>query len=146
MVIEIKTFDELDIRELYQILQLRSEIFVVEQDCVYQDMDDRDYRALHIIGKKNNLVVAYTRIFEPGNYFKESSIGRVCVKKNERGHGYGLSIMEVSLKAISDRFGAMPIRISAQKHLINFYNSLGFVERGTGYMEDGIPHIKMIKK
>jgi len=146
MVVEIKTFDELNTRELYQILQLRSEVFVVEQHSVYQDLDDKDYKAIHILGLYNNLLVAYTRIFRPGDYFKEASIGRVIVKKGMRGHGYGFRIMEASLKAILDRYGSVPICISAQKYLIDFYNSLGFVERGTEYLEDGIPHITMIKK
>ena len=146
MIIEIKIFEEFDIWELYQIMRLRSEIFVVEQDCAYQDLDEKDYKALHIIGKKDNRVVAYTRVFGPGDYFKKASIGRVIVKKNERSHGYGQHIMEVSLKTIAERFGLVPIRISAQKQLMNFYNSLGFIERGNEYMEDGIPHIKMIRK
>ncbi len=146
MVVEIKTFNELHTRELYQILQLRSEVFVVEQDCAYQDLDNKDYGALHIVGLSNNVIVAYARIFGPGDYFKEAGIGRVVVKKNERGHGYGLYIMEASLKAIRDKFGSVPICISAQKYLIDFYNSLGFVEMGNDYLEDGIPHIKMLKK
>jgi len=146
MVLEIKTFDELETRELYQILQLRSEVFVVEQNCVYQDMDDKDYSALHIIGIRNNGVMAYTRVFKPGDYFKEASIGRVVVKKAERGYGYASHIMEYSLKAISDRFGPVPVRISAQKYLMDFYNSLGFVKKGNEYLEDGIPHIAMLRK
>lgn len=146
MVVEIRTFDELHTRELYQILQLRSEVFVVEQHCPYQDMDDKDFMALHILGKKNNLLVAYTRVFGPADYFKEASIGRVIVKKDERGHGYGLHIMEASINVISDRFGSVPIRISAQKYLTDFYNSLGFVETGNEYLEDGIPHITMRKE
>lgn len=145
MVVEIKTFNELHTRELYQILQLRSEVFVVEQHCAYQDLDDKDHRAIHIVGMSNNVVVAYARIFSPGDYFKEASIGRVIVKKNERGHGYGLYIMEASIKAIKNRFGSVPICISAQKYLTKFYNSLGFVEMGNDYLEDGIPHIKMLR-
>lgn len=146
MVVEIKTFDELHTGELYQILQLRSKVFVVEQNCVYQDLDDKDYMALHIIGKRNDVLVAYTRIFKQGDYFKEASIGRVTVKMEERGHGYGLQIMEASINAIIDRFGPVPIRISAQKYLIAFYNSLGFTEMGNEYLEDGIPHIDMLRK
>lgn len=146
MVLAIKTFDGLELKELYQILQLRSEVFVVEQDCVYQDMDNMDYCALHIMGIRNNTIMAYTRIFKPGDYYREASIGRVIVKKTERGNGYASDIMHYSLKAISERFGLVPVRISAQKQLINFYNSLGFVEIGNGYLEDGIPHIAMLRE
>ncbi|HUH48025.1 MAG TPA: GNAT family N-acetyltransferase [Arenibacter sp.] len=146
MVVEIKTFDELHIRELYQILQLRSEVFVVEQHCAYQDLDGKDYRALHITGKKNDSPVAYARIFGPGDYFEEVSIGRVIVKKEERGQGFGFLIMEASLKVITDRFGSVPICISAQKYLTKFYNSQGFIEMGNEYLEDGIPHFKMLRK
>lgn len=146
MVVEIRTFDELDTRQLYQILQLRSEIFVVEQHCAYQDLDGKDYKALHILGIEENILVAYTRILGPGDYFKEAGIGRVTVKRNKRGHGYGLHIMQISIKTITDRFGSVPILISAQKYLIDFYNSLGFVEMGNEYLEDGIPHIGMLRK
>lgn len=145
MIFEVRTFDELTTRELYQILQLRSEVFVVEQNCAYQDLDNKDFKALHYIGIKDNSIGAYIRIFRPGDYFKEAAIGRVIVKKELRGHGHGLHIMENSLKIVSDRYGSVPVRISAQKHLSNFYASLGFVGTGNEYLEDGIPHISMIR-
>jgi len=140
-----KSFSELTITELYQILQLRSEVFVVEQDCVYQDLDFKDQKALHIIGFKENKVVAYTRIFKPGDYFKNASIGRVVVSKNERNFGYGVDLMEASIKATEENFNTKQITISAQVYLTNFYNSLGFKKVGEEYLEDGIPHIRMDK-
>ena len=94
MEIVVKNFDELSIYELYDLLQLRTEIFVVEQDCVYQDLDGKDSKALHIIGKKEGKIVAYTRCFEPGIYFEEASIGRVVVQFEQRKYGYGHHIMQ----------------------------------------------------
>ena len=91
---KISVFNELSIVELYDLLQLRSEVFVVEQDCVYQDIDGKDLKALHVLGYKNEKLVAYTRVFKPGDYFKEASIGRVVVKASERQHQYGYEIMK----------------------------------------------------
>ncbi|WP_179375464.1 GNAT family N-acetyltransferase [Winogradskyella wichelsiae] len=143
--IEIKTFTELSTQELYKLLQLRSEVFVVEQDCVYQDIDGKDQKALHILGYKDEKLVAYTRIFEAGYYFEETSIGRVLVRFNERKFKYGYTIMEASIAAIKTRYNETNIRISAQSYLKKFYNNLGFNEVGAEYLEDGIPHINMIK-
>ncbi|WP_047246896.1 GNAT family N-acetyltransferase [Maribacter thermophilus] len=144
ITITIKTFDELDTLELYNILRLRSAVFVVEQDCVYQDVDGKDQKALHVIGKKEGRIVAYTRIFGPGDYFEEASIGRVVVSQEERKFGYGIDIMKTSIKAVHEHLNEKKIRISAQKYLTKFYNSLGFLETGEEYLEDGIPHIAMI--
>ena len=146
MEIIIKTFEELSVYELYDILQLRSAIFVVEQDCVYQDLDGKDFKALHIIGKKEGKTVAYTRCFRPGVYFDEASIGRVVVDFKERKYGYGHDIMKASIKAIKDHYNTETIKLSAQTYLKKFYNSHGFFEIGKEYLEDGIPHIAMIKK
>ncbi|SDR91872.1 GNAT family N-acetyltransferase [Christiangramia echinicola] len=143
--IEVKKFSELTLTELYDILQLRSEVFVVEQDCVYQDIDGKDAEALHIIGFKNDKVVAYTRCFKPGYYFEEAAIGRVVVKESERKYGYGHEIMNASDKAIKDHFNTSNIKLSAQQYLIKFYESHGYSTTGEGYLEDGIPHIAMIK-
>jgi ElaA protein len=126
--IKVKTFDELTILELYNLLQLRSEVFVVEQNCVYQDIDGKDQKALHIIGFKNNKIVAYTRCFKPGDYFKYASIGRVVVTKEERQYKYGYVIMEASIKAIKDYYKEATIKLSAQTYLKHFYNNLGFKE------------------
>ncbi|MDX1461471.1 MAG: GNAT family N-acetyltransferase [Marinirhabdus sp.] len=144
MDITVKTFDELSIHELHDILQLRSEIFVVEQDCVYQDIDGKDRKALHVIGRKNQKIVAYTRCFPPGYYFEEAAIGRVVVARNERKHGYGHEIMEASIDAIKKRYGTKNIKLSAQTYLIAFYESHGFKTTGDEYLEDGIPHIAML--
>ncbi|AVR44828.1 GNAT family N-acetyltransferase [Christiangramia fulva] len=144
--ISIKEFHELSLDELYDILQLRSEVFVVEQDCVYQDIDGKDRKAIHVVGFKNNEVVAYTRCFKPGFYFTEAAIGRVVVKKSERKFGYGHAIMEASHKAINRFFNTSEIRLSAQQYLIKFYESHGYETSGEGYLEDGIPHINMLKK
>jgi ElaA protein len=143
--IKVKTFKELNTQELYNILQLRSEVFVVEQDCVYQDLDGKDEKALHIIGFKKNKVVAYTRVFKPGDYFEYASIGRVVVDQNEREHKYGYDIMNASVEAIKVRYNETKIKISAQTYLKRFYNNLDFFEVGEEYLEDGIPHVGMIK-
>lgn len=140
-----KTFSELKTQELYDMLQLRSEVFVVEQDCVYQDVDGKDQMALHILGYKGERLVAYTRIFKPGDYFEESSIGRVVVRASERKFKYGYSIMQASIEAIKKHYDENIIRISAQMYLKKFYNNLDFKEVGEKYLEDGIPHINMIK-
>ena len=143
--IQIKNFSELTTKELYDILQLRSEVFVVEQDCVYQDMDGKDTVALHVMGFKDTILVAYARLFQAGHYFNETSIGRVVVKKNERHQKDGHDIMLASIDVLKQQFNASVIKISAQCYLKKFYNSLGFKETGNTYLEDGIPHIAMIK-
>lgn len=145
LTIAIKTFQELGAQELYELLQLRSEVFVVEQHCVYQDLDGKDSIALHIVGTKNGKIVAYTRIFRPGDYMDKASIGRVVVKVSERQHGYGLDIMKASIDAIHQHFQETVISLSAQSYLKKFYNSLEFQAVGEGYLEDGIPHIKMVR-
>ncbi|MGF1555796.1 GNAT family N-acetyltransferase [Paucihalobacter sp.] len=144
--IQTKEFNHLSLQELYAILQLRSEIFVVEQNCVYQDLDGKDEAALHILGFKHKKLVAYTRVFEPGYYFKEASIGRVVVGQNERKFGYGYDIMMASIQVVQIHFKTSNIRISAQCYLKRFYNNLNFVEDGVAYLEDGIPHISMLFK
>ena len=143
--ISIKTFNELSLDELYYLLRLRSEVFVVEQDCVYQDVDGKDHKALHIIGKKENTIIAYTRIFKPGDYFKEASIGRVVVSEKARHLKYGNQLMEASIKAVEEAFHTKEIKLSAQKYLEKFYTNLGFKTIGEPYLEDGIPHIAMVK-
>ena len=143
MEIRIKTFNQLSLSELYTILKLRAEVFVVEQNCVYQDIDGKDQKALHVIGEANGEIVAYTRCFNKGFYFDEASIGRVLVKQEHRKYGYGHQIMTASLQAIKDRFNTEHIKLSAQQYLMKFYESHGFTSLGDGYLEDGIPHIAM---
>ncbi|WP_439153364.1 GNAT family N-acetyltransferase [Winogradskyella sp.] len=143
--IKTKTFQELSTKELYDLLQLRSEVFVVEQDCVYQDIDGKDQKALHILGYKDDDLVAYTRTFKPGDYFEVSSIGRVVVKDTERSHNYGYDIMNASIKAVKNHYKENRIKVSAQTYLKRFYNNLEFFEVGEEYLEDGIPHIAMVR-
>jgi len=141
----IKSFSELNTNELYQILQLRAEVFVVEQDCVYQDVDGKDQKSLHVFGTKNNKIIAYTRIFKPGDYFKNASIGRVVVVASERKFGFGHDVMKASILAIKNYFKEDIITISAQVYLKKFYESHEFYQVGKDYLEDGIPHIEMLK-
>ena len=142
--ITTKTFDQLTTTELYNLLQLRSQVFVVEQDCVYQDLDGKDKKALHVLGIKDQKIVAYTRIFKPGDYFEFSSIGRVVVDNSQRQHKYGYDIMTASINTIKEYYNTTKIKISAQCYLKRFYNNLQFFEIGEDYLEDGIPHIAMI--
>jgi ElaA protein len=141
----VKKFNELSIQELYAILQLRSEVFVVEQDCVYQDIDYKDQKAFHVLGIKEEKIIAYARIFNSGNYFSKPSIGRIIVKENQRKYKYGFQLVSTSIQYIEDNFIEKTILISAQTYLTKFYNSLGFIQQGEGYLEDGIPHIKMLR-
>lgn len=144
MEIVVKTFHELTLNELYDVLKLRCEVFVVEQNCVYPDIDGKDHEALHIIGKDDSGIVAYTRCFSPGIYFTEAAIGRVVVKQEMRKFGYGYEIMKASIEALKSRYPTSVIKLSGQTYLIKFYESLGFRTIGKPYLEDGIPHIAMI--
>tara|TARA_R110002051_G_scaffold199848_1_gene266800 strand:+ start:189772 stop:190215 length:444 start_codon:yes stop_codon:yes gene_type:complete len=145
LISHIKTFNELSTEELYALLRLRSEVFVVEQNCVYQDIDGKDHKALHILGYNDNQLVAYTRIFKSGDYFENASIGRVVVAQQQRQHKFGYAIMEASINAIKLHYNETKIKISAQTYLKRFYNTLGFKEIGEEYLEDDIPHIAMVK-
>jgi ElaA protein len=145
MKIFVKNFDELTLDELHDLLQLRSQIFVVEQDCVYQDIDGKDIQALHVFGKKDGNIVAYTRCFQSGIYFKEASIGRVAVLEDRRKQNYGNIIMKHSIKAIEKHYHTKVIKLSAQTYLVKFYESHGFIREGEEYLEDGIPHVAMIR-
>lgn len=145
MVFTIKKFKKLTTQELYDILQLRSEVFVVEQDCVYQDLDNKDYLAYHVLGILDNRIVAYARIFKSGDYFLKPSIGRIVVKKEFRKHKYGYQLVLNSIQFVEKNFKEISILISAQSYLTKFYNSLGFIQIGEEYLEDGIPHIKMLR-
>ena len=139
MIWEVKEWAELSTSEVENIFSLRSEVFVVEQDCVYQDIDGKDQKAKHVLGKKENDIVAYARIFKPGEYFKEASFGRAVVKKTERGKGVGDELVINCLENISEE----QIKISAQSYLKGFYGKHGFKAEGKEYLEDGIPHTAM---
>ena len=140
----IKKFSELSTEEIYNILKLRSEVFVVEQNCVYQDIDEKDKKATHLFLEKNNDIIAYTRIFKKGDYYKENpSIGRVVVSKKERGKNLGKEIMLNSIEFIKKELEGKKIELSAQKYLDKFYRDLDFYSEGEDYLEDGIPHQRM---
>lgn len=138
-----KTFDELSTKELYQILRLRSEVFVVEQNCVYQDIDNKDQKALHLFGIVEGEIIAYSRLFKPGDYFEFSSIGRVVVAEKNRVKNFGHELIDQSILEINRRFNVQNITISAQLYLKKFYESHGFVATSETYLEDDIPHIEM---
>jgi len=143
---EIKSFDELTTSALYAIIQLRVEVFVVEQNCPYQDLDYADQKALHLMGyDEENRLAAYTRIFDKGIKYAEASIGRVVTAPFARGKGAGRELMEASIQQIYRQFGRQPIRISAQQYLEKFYSSLGFETVSDMYLEDNIPHVEMLK-
>ena len=146
MEINTYIYNELTTNQLYNILKLRAEVFVVEQNCAYQDLDNKDNKALHLIGEINNEIIAYTRIFKKGDYFTNSSIGRVLVKKEFRKKELGKAIMEKYIEIIKKNTKEEKIEISAQKYLTKFYKDLGFKKTGKEYLEDNIPHIKMILK
>jgi len=142
----LKKFNALTTHELYAILRLRSEVFVVEQNCVFQDMDDKDQQCHHLMGWQENLLGAYTRLVPPGLTYPEASIGRVVTSPAVRRSGEGKTLIEKSIEEVSNLYGKGPIKIGAQLYLKQFYNSFGFEQIGDVYDEDGIDHIKMIRK
>lgn len=143
MEMKIKKFEELTNLELYRILKARAEVFVVEQDCCYQDLDDKDLKATHIWLEEKDKVLAYARTLEPGVSYEEASIGRVIT--TERGKGYGLQVMQAAVsQLLSD--GYNEIRISAQCYAREFYEKCGFIVDSEEYLEDGIPHHEMVWK
>ena len=141
-----KYFTDLSTKELYDILQLRSEIFVVEQNCVYNDLDGLDKVAIHQFIKKEGKIIAYSRLLKPGTRFSEFSIGRVVVKQSERGTGLGKELMEAAKNYMVNELGATKIKVSAQSYLQKFYENLGFEIVTEMYLEDGIPHFGMLYK
>lgn len=140
----IKSFQELTSQELYNILQLRTEVFVVEQNCVFQDMDNKDSKCYHLMCLENEKLVAYTRLVPAGVSFAEVSIGRVVSSPSVRGRGLGKMLMEKSIEESDRLFGKLSIRIGAQFYLLDFYKSFGFFPDGEIYLEDDIEHIEMI--
>ncbi len=154
----LKKFEDLTLFELYAILQLRNEVFAVEQNCVYPDLDNKDQHSFHLMGwsgcpqglpgrllpEQQEKLTAYTRIIPPGIANKEPTIGRVVTAAAVRGAGAGRELMERSIKATYQLFGKLPIRVGAQLYLLSFYSSLGFKQTSDVYLEDGIDHIEMI--
>jgi ElaA protein len=142
MIWEIKEWSELSTKEVENIFSLRSEVFIVEQDCVYQDIDRKDQKAKHLLGYDKDLLVAHSRLLKPGDYFDQHSFGRAVVKKSHRGLGLGDELVKRSIKELGDQ---TEIKISAQYHLEKLYQNNGFVSVGDTYLEDGIPHIAMFR-
>jgi ElaA protein len=146
MIWTLKPFDELTAKELYNILKLRNEVFIVEQNCPYQDLDDKDLYAFHLMGLKDNKLLAYSRLLAPGISYSESSIGRVVSSPASRKTGMGKKLMKESILQIRNLFQTDVIRIGAQLYLKKFYESFGFIQDGETYLEDNIPHIIMLRK
>jgi ElaA protein len=145
-----KLFKELSVDDLYAILKVRQEVFAIEQDCIYQDMDDLDKFAWHLIGTtksshKSPEVVAYLRVVFPNHNYKEPSIGRLLTVKSVRGTGLGKELLRQALYKMSSDYPKQAIRISAQQHLIKFYYNFGFTQVSEPYDEDGIAHIEMLR-
>ena len=143
---KIKPFEALNVNELYDLLKLRSEIFVVEQNCVYLDLDGKDKKALHLIGEYDNKIVAYVRLFDAGITFDNASIGRVVIDADYRDRKWGHDLMREAISAIKSNFNKEKITIGAQLYLKKFYESHGFVQSSEMYLEDDIPHIEMIRE
>ncbi|MBN3582490.1 GNAT family N-acetyltransferase [Algoriphagus aestuarii] len=141
----VKSFAELSNYELYNILKLRNEVFVVEQNCVYQDADNKDLKGDHLMIKGEDGLLAYARILPPGVSYKEVSIGRVVSHPKARRMGVGKELMKKALEFIQEKYGACRVRISAQTYLKVFYASFGFETVGEVYLEDGIEHVEMVK-
>ncbi|MDG3181697.1 GNAT family N-acetyltransferase [Streptococcus parasuis] len=141
---EIKAFDQLSLQELYTILTLRTNVFVVEQACPYPDLDGKDPNCLHLLGTINGELVAYLRILPAGLRYDEVSIGRVVVKPSHRGKGLGRLMMEQAIHCITNEWKESQIKIGAQAYLEKFYQSLGFEPVSEVYLEDDIPHLDML--
>lgn len=141
----LKEYKELTLDEFHDILQLRINVFVVEQNCPYPELDGKDKKSWHFYGYDKGKIVAYARIFKPGDYYKEAAFGRVVVNQDYRNQKLGYQLIEKTIDEIIRLFGKVSIKIGAQTYLKNFYESFGFKKVGKEYLEDGIPHIHMIK-
>lgn len=139
-----KSFNELTTRELYSILQLRNEVFVVEQNCAYQDVDNKDLKSFHLMAFWGDTLAAYCRILPPGLSFNEASIGRVITAPSHRGKGVGIHLIEKAIEEAHHAFGGQSIKIGAQLYLKKFYEGFGFAQTSDVYLEDGIEHIEML--
>ena len=139
-----KTFDQLSRDELYEILRLRSAVFVVEQQCIYQDADNFDQAAHHVIGLTRDDITCYARLLAPDTKYRTASIGRVVANRASRRRGYGKELMNFAIKQCEELWPGLGITISAQQYLEDFYQQLGFVKASSAYLEDGIAHIKMV--
>ena len=137
-------FDALSTTSLYQLLRLRSEVFVLEQACAFQDIDGLDQRAVHLQGHSEGVLVAYARCFAAGASFPEASIGRVVTRSSARGTGLGHALVARALQSVGELWGVQAVRIGAQAHLKQFYQRHGFSDVGKPYVEDGIEHLEMV--
>ncbi len=137
-------FEGLSVHELYELLQLRTEVFVMEQNCPFQDMDGADAQAMHLLGSQRGPLLAYARCFPAGIKFAEASIGRVVTRQSARGLGLGHLLIDEAIRALTVQWGVQPIRIGAQARLKDYYRDHGFVDVGIAYVEDGIDHIEML--
>ena len=144
--IYFRSYNELTKHELYDIYCLRQEVFIVEQNCVYQDIDKKDHHSYHLMAYDNQILVAYLRIVHPGISYSEASIGRVLTKMSHRRRGISKKIIKSAIQKVKDLYNNSNIRISAQEYLIPFYTSLNFESIGEVYLEDDIPHIEMMHK
>jgi ElaA protein len=142
----IKNFDEFTVPELYAILKARIDVFVIEQNCPYPDLDNYDQQALHLWAEENGEVMAYCRIFNKGIKYGEASIGRVLTTEKARGKSLGKLLIQYAVETIENRFHTSEIRISAQDYLLKFYGGFGFEDTGKKYLEDDIPHTEMFRK
>lgn len=146
MVWKIKTFDEFSVPELYAVLKARIDVFVIEQNCPYPDLDNYDQKAVHIWAEENGDVLAYCRVFDKGIKYEETSIGRVLTTEKARGKSLGKQLIQYAVETIENRFHTPEIRISAQDYLLRFYSGFGFEDTGKKYLEDDILHTEMIRK
>ena len=142
----IKNFEDLSTKELYKILKVRQEVFIVEQTCYYLDADGYDDKALHIWAETNGEIEAYCRILSQGIKYPETSIGRVLTNTKYRNLKLGKTLINIALQAIETHFETSECRISAQDYLLEFYKSFGFEDTGKKYLEDDIPHTEMVRK
>ncbi len=142
---QLRAFNDLSNEELYALLRLRSEVFVVEQNCVFLDMDNKDQHCLHLLGWQDNQLAACARIVPAGITFTEASVGRVVTAPFARGMGLGRALMQTAMDHLYNLYGQVPVYIGAQQHLQTFYTTLGFEATGQPYDEDGIMHIEMLK-
>ena len=142
---QVKSFQELSLEEFHDIIALRIQIFIIEQNCPYQEVDGKDKLAHHLFFKNEmDEIIAVTRILPQGISYAEVAIGRVVVHEDYRGTGLGNQLMSDSMNFVKDEYGKVPVRLSAQKHLENYYGNHGFKSTGKEYLEDGIPHVEML--
>ncbi len=146
MKFTLQNFEELNKIQLYELMRLRSEVFVVEQNCPYQDLDNLDQKSLHVCGSINNELLAYARILPPKLYYPEAAIGRVVTAKKIRMEGAGKEIMKHTIEKTFALFPKANIRIMAQCYLKKFYTDFGFTAEGAEFLEDDIPHVEMVLK